>query len=305
MSLEKAKQAAALFALDPNSVEPAAMRENLTYSAFADGHKYALRLHRPGYSAAHEILSELQFMAALAQGGASVPEPRVSKAGELVEDMNGQLCSALSWMPGRTLSQVLDDPDADRAAIYTNLGACLAKLHNSADDWTLPEGFERRAWNREGLLGDTPVWGRFWDNPYLSDDERSQLTTIRAQADKTLREIDGTLDYGLIHADAVADNVLVDGTTPTLIDFDDSGFGYRLFDLATPLNKIRDRKDYSALEAAMFDGYRKHRALDLTHFPLIARLRALTYLGWIVPRIDEPGGHQRLERFRKAAFALL
>ena len=37
---------------------------------------------------------------------------------------------------------------------------------------------------------------------------------------------------------------MVDGTTMQMIDFDDGGFGYRLFDIATALLKHRDAPDF-------------------------------------------------------------
>ena len=44
------------------------------------------------------------------------------------------------------------------------LGAKMARLHVASDKWTLPDGFARISWDRAGLLGDAPVWGRFWEN---------------------------------------------------------------------------------------------------------------------------------------------
>ena len=44
-------------------------------------------------------------------------------------------------------------------------------------------------------------------------------------------------DLGLIHADMVHENILIDGSSLVIIDFDYCGFGYRLFDLATALTK--------------------------------------------------------------------
>ena len=41
--------------------------------------------------------------------------------------------------------------------------------------------------------------------------------------------------YSMIHADFVAENVLVDEGRVRLIDFDDAGFGWHLFELATSL----------------------------------------------------------------------
>ena len=304
MSLEKAKEYARAFGFEPTSVLPVAMRENLTFSATKDGSKFALRLHRPGYSSKAEILSELQWMDYLANNGFSVPAPLVSLKGNLLEDFDGQIVSALAWMPGNTMKDTLADPDCNREAAFNTLGQTLARLHNISDKWSPPKGYARKRWDRDGLLGASPVWDRFWENPHLSQSDRSMLADLRQLTSANLSEIETTLDFGLIHADAVAENVLYANGIPTLIDFDDSGYGFRLFDLATPLNREIRSPDYADIKAAMFEGYRLHRSLDTTHFALIALLRALTYLGWIIPRIDEEGGRQRLERFRDTVFSL-
>lgn len=305
MSLPRAKMAATVFSLDPASVTAVATRENLTYCASDGAIRYALRLHRQGYASQAEIQSELAFMDALARSGLSVPRPRQSSHGALVERVEGQFTSALSWQPGQTLLQAQSDPDTDRPALFRTLGTTLARLHTAADAWTPPPSFTRKRWDADGLLGETPVWGRFWDNPHLSAKDQVTLRDLRARLAERLNSAAPNLDFGLIHADAVGDNVLVHDGQTTLIDFDDSGYGYRLFDLATPLNKLRGAPDYPDLETALLDGYRQHRPLDTTHYPLIALLRALTYLGWIIPRINEPGGRDRLLRFRTDAFALI
>ena len=46
--------------------------------------------------------------------------------------------------------------------------------------------------------------------------------------------------FGLIHADMRLGNLLVDGERVTLLDFDDCGFGWFLYDLAASLSLLRD-----------------------------------------------------------------
>lgn len=305
MSLTLARQAARLFGLDPETVTPVAMRENLTYSTMADGTRYALRLHRPGYASRPAIQSELSFMETLAKSGFAVPVPKPSTAHQLVEDIGGQLVSVLSWVQGATLTDALQDQNCNRPTLFHTLGQTLAQLHHAADVWTPPKDFARHTWNLDGLLGDTPHWGRFWENPHLSSDDQKTLSNLRDDLYSRLSAAAPDLDYGLIHADAVGENVLIHDGITTLIDFDDSGWGFRLFDLATPLNKMRTRPEYSDIEAALLDGYQSCRPIDTTHLDLIRLLRALTYLGWIIPRIHEPEGQQRLIRFRDTVLALM
>jgi len=68
--------------------------------------------------------------------------------------------------------------------------------------------FDRPHWDLDGLLGDTPHWGRFWDNPSLSEAERSMVQKARKNAARQLFENKG-LRQGLIHADLLQENILL------------------------------------------------------------------------------------------------
>ncbi len=74
-----------------------------------------------------------------------------------------------------------------------------------------------------------------------------------------------------------------------LIDFDDAGFGWHLFELVTALVFIRDEDYFDSAEAAMIEGYRRHRALtdeDLALLPLFYLARSTTYVGWVHTRSE-------------------
>lgn len=77
--------------------------------------------------------------------------------------------------------------------------------------------------DRKGLLGDTPVWNSFWENPTLSKADRSLFGEIRKAADQDLAQIKHRLDFDLIHADLVRENILTSSNLLNLIDFNDGG----------------------------------------------------------------------------------
>ncbi len=92
-----------------------------------------------------------------------------------------------------------------------------------------------------------------------------------------------------------------------MIDFDDSGFGFRLFDIATALVKNRNEPHYDAMMGALIEGYRTQRELpqrELDSLPLFILLRALTYLGWAEARKTEPDMETRRARLKTDALAL-
>ncbi len=298
MSDTRALAALSFWPLDIRSVTLAAQRENEVYRVEAgDGRVYALRFHRPGYRSDAQLQSELSWMAALAAGGLEVPRPLASRDGQFIESVNGYQVDVLTWLAGQPLGAAgLPLALADRPGAFRALGAALARLHAISDAWVPPAGFQRPTWDIDGLVGADPLWGRFWDNPAVSKDVRDMLLQARDAARHDLLAQKESLDYGLIHADAVRENVLIDGVAARLIDFDDSGWGFRLFDVATALLKNRSETDYATLESALLDGYASHRALDISPLPLFMMLRAFTYLGWIIPRLEEAGAAERNQR---------
>ena len=105
-----------------------------------------------------------------------------------------------------------------------------------------------------------------------------------------------SFDYGLIHADLLSENMLRDGDRVFLIDFDDGGWGFRDFELATFLLRFEEAPDYADLRAALIEGYAARRAVRADELDLFVLLRALTYPGWIADRLGEPGAQERSER---------
>jgi Ser/Thr protein kinase RdoA (MazF antagonist) len=130
------------------------------------------------------------------------------------------------------------------------------------------------------------------------------LLAARAQAEGHLAGIEAGLDYGLIHADALSENILIHAGTLSLIDFDDGGWGFRDFDLATFLMRFLGAPDYPMLRAALLEGYGARRVVDPGTLDLFILLRALTYPGWIIPRLHEPGGEERSARAIRTALPL-
>lgn len=299
------EKALALWGMQGAEVNLVATRENQVYRVDHESRSFALRLHRPGYRSDIELWSELQWMNAAAEGGLYVPVPVVSASSGFLHVVEGIQVDVLTWLSGSPVGKTGENLSSpDRAGLFYGIGREMARLHALSDSWTPPDGFTRCAWDREGLLGETPVWGRFWDNPTLPEEDRAMLLAVRGEADSELRQLEGQLDYGLIHADLVRENVMVDGEKLQLIDFDDSGFGFRLFDLATTLLKNMPEQDYPVLRDALIAGYSSERQIDLAALDLFILLRSATYVGWITTRMDEPGARDRNQRFISATRTL-
>jgi Ser/Thr protein kinase RdoA (MazF antagonist) len=284
----------------------AAERENSVYRITDEGGaEFALRFHRPGYRSADEIQSELQWMAELEKEGLHVPRPVASRQGSYVENVDGQFVSVLTWLAGVLLGRVAT-PLAidDRLGTFSRLGASIARLHAISDRWLKPANFTRPAWDIDGLTGPEPYWGKYWENPALGPDDRKLIIAARDKARNALLLNKGMLDFGLIHADLVRENVLLDGSDVKFIDFDDCGTGFRLFELATALLKNMEEPDYPELRQALLNGYNSVRPMVMDMLSVFLVLRAFTYQGWIIPRMHESGAIARNERNIQLSLAL-
>ncbi|OHV79713.1 phosphotransferase enzyme family protein [Ensifer sp. LCM 4579] len=314
----RAKVALSHWGLAGQTPELLKFRENAVFRIrLGDGAPAALRLHRPGYHDDRALASELQWMTALKAGGIHVPAPIQTLDGRdhvtlpAASPFAKQHADIVSWMHGEELGRSgtpLRQAPERLTEIFGQLGQAMAELHNVSDRWTPPASFIRPAWDFDGLLGENPFWGRFWDCPGLEPHKARQLAALRPLLAERLREADHLgLDYGLIHADLVRENVLVGTDRVELIDFDDAGYGWRMFDIATTLLRNRGEPHFGLIQTSLIAGYRSRRPLPdaaLDTLPLFLLIRSLTYIGWVGNRPETPNADERLTRYVKEALEL-
>lgn len=271
-------------------------RENTVFRVTApDGRRAALRIHRPGYHTDAALRSELAWMEALRGAGVAVPAvvPTASGAPFAVVRVRGvpepRQVDMMTWMAGAPLGTIEHGPAVtDLRATFRAVGRLAARLHDHARGWSPPAGFVRHAWDEGGLLGPAPLWGRFWLAGGLGAAERRLIERARDRARGALAAYGRPpRRYGLIHADFNLDNMLLDGDRVVLLDFDDSGFGWHLFDLATVWTLFHGADCAAPMRAGVIEGYRRERDLpdeEVERLPLFELARAFSYLGWVETR---------------------
>ncbi|WP_431301040.1 phosphotransferase enzyme family protein [Tabrizicola sp. BL-A-41-H6] len=258
-------------------------RENVVYEMALPQGRAALRLHRMGYQSPAAITSELWWCDALARAGVPVPAAIPSRNGAVTVTLStGRLASAIAWIEGEALGEAgvpFARPLPETLALHETLGALLARLHRTTDALTLPQGFTRPRWDADGLVGETPFWGRFWDHPAATPSQAATLARARAFLRETFSQ---PLDIGLIHADVLRENVLVNDRSVSLIDFDDSGHGFRLYDLGTVLSQNLYEPAYPDIRDALMEGYGTTDTALVEAFTLA---RTCASVGWTMPRL--------------------
>jgi Ser/Thr protein kinase RdoA (MazF antagonist) len=247
----------------------------------ADGRQFVLRLHRPRYQARATINSELAWLRAIRQEtGAEVPLPIAGRDGALVQSKGNRFGVLFGFLPGAEPTV-----GADLVPLFEKLGALAATLHRHAESWQRPTGFVRRSWRPETILDPGGPWGDWRVAPGVND-------AVRPILDRAGGHIRSDLDaygdppgrWGLIHADMRLANLLVDGDRLSLIDFDDSGFGWFGYDFAASVSFIETDPRVPALRESWVRGYTRIRPFgraDIRALDALVVLRRMALLAWI------------------------
>jgi len=291
------------FPVEVKNVEFIKLSENVTFrvSVRNSDSDYVLRLHRPGYNSIEELNSERIWISALKEAGISVPGSLLTREGQhftLVDipDTGEQRYAGMTtWLPGTPLNEYLttkSDPE-ERTRFFRRIGEIAAAIHNQSSNWKEPAGFEMGRLDIEGLLGESPFWGRFWEHAELTTAEKALLLRERERARVTLTDYgESAENFGLIHADLHPDNIVYNGEDLALIDFDDTAYGWHLYEIATVLIMDRFAPDFEALRAALLEGYREHRDLSEQDVELLSAfllIRGMAIIGWFHQRAEHAG----------------
>jgi Ser/Thr protein kinase RdoA (MazF antagonist) len=276
--------------LDPDaSVRLINVSENWTYRVEEPGGRaFALRMHRPTYHTAAEIASELDWIDALRDDGVVETAHAVAgREGNRVcqvhtGDLGERNVVLFEWLAG-------DMPDADADDLmpgFRTLGAVSARMHGHSRRWTPPAGFARFRWDYETTLGAAGHWGRWQDGLGMGAAELALLGRLDATLQGRLDAYGRGRDrFGLVHADIRLANLLVAAEHVRVIDFDDCGFSWFMYDFATTVSFIEDHPDVPQLTQAWVDGYRSVAMLDpadeaeLDTFVMLRRLLLVAWIG--------------------------
>jgi len=248
-----------------------------------------LRVHRPGYQTKQSIVSELQWMRALNDWGVRTPAVIPARGGAWVVEAaipelpEPRACDMLEWLAGRP------PQSDDLVESFRSLGALHAMCHAHARQWTPPPHFTRQSWDEAALLdAQHPIIAPAWENWALGPAQRDLVLACREAVRQRLRQWGkGPERWGLIHADLMPENLIVCADGVRLIDFDDCGFGWYLYDPASALLFYSGQDIYPQLVQSWAAGYRSVRPLsdeEIAELPTFLLLRCFYGLGWLQTR---------------------
>ncbi len=297
--LSVARAAAERYPYKRKEAKLLAFSENATYLIFdpeTNEKLCVLRVGRPGYHTMEEYESEISWLRQINDyTPLKVANPLPASDGSYIQvipgaDIEGSsddidyFCIATEFLTGETL----EHDNAPGAAVehFRTLGETTAYLHRQTEIWNGTKDIKRFHWDYESMIGEHGIWGNWRDYPEMTPAEEAKIARcchiIKTRLDRYGKT---PQNYGVIHADLRDTNIIVEGDTIKVIDFDDFGFGWHLHDLAGALTFIEEREDVPYLVNAWLDGYRKVLPftdtdfVEIDTFILQRRIQMLAWMG--------------------------
>jgi len=288
-----ARQALPLYGL-PQEAEIKLLNysENATFLIHPPGlPPRVLRINRPGYHPRRHIVTELAWVKALRR------ESPVLTA-DVYEGLDGEAvqhiwhpsvpeprnCVLMEFLPGT-------EPDeGNRLAAFSLLGEVTARLHTHASAWKGARDGGRHRWDFEAMLGKVSLWGRWQDGLAMTPAKQRLLSRVVRVLQPRIQAVGETnRRFGLVHADLRASNLLVHEGRVAVIDFDDAGYSWFIYDLAAALSFIETHPDMPAYVEAWLASYRKVRPLgrdELAAIDSFIMRRRLLLVAWVGSHSD-------------------
>jgi Ser/Thr protein kinase RdoA (MazF antagonist) len=179
----------------------------------------------------------------------------------------------------------------DLSEPFEVLGEITARMHIHARQWKRPSWFTRLTWDFDTSLGEkNPHWGRWRDGVGMDREKEALFQHTVDLIGRRLKAYGKGADrFGLIHCDLRLANLLIDGKSVKVIDFDDCGFGWYMYDAATPVSFYEHEPQVPGLIESWVKGYRKQLALpkeDEVEIPTFIMLRRVLLVAWIASHIE-------------------
>ena len=299
--IKAARSACLIWDLEPLQIDVISHSENIVCQVKVDSQRQVvMRLHRPGYNKLTELDSEIAWVRSLAESGLPVPTAVQTPSGDYYRsiDIGGpdsierRIVGVIEWVKGQPLGTPLTNNSNNVVAHYKKIGALAAAIRRHSNSWERPIGFTRRRWDLNGLLGEDPLWGRFWDVTSLTKSQRSLFSEARAVLQNKLGELStGPERFGLIHSDLHLGNIMNNAGALTIIDFDDAGYGWFAHEIAVALHPGVGESWFDEAREAFLEGYCSVYEIEpdeIASVDVFLTIRSLMIVGWLSDRPELP-----------------
>ncbi|PYG88744.1 Ser/Thr protein kinase RdoA (MazF antagonist) [Ruminiclostridium sufflavum DSM 19573] len=264
--------------------------ENYTFLIDLKGEQRIFRVNRPGYHTLEELKSEVSWMDTLrSETGLIFPEVICGRNKEPVQSFRNEqsgriyFCSMFTFMTGNIVGSLSGGELLEKMC---SIGEITAKLHKCS----IKNNFKlkRFEWNFEAFFGNNPRWGDWRKFKELTPYEIKLIGKVIFVMRNRLEKFGkNSARYGLIHSDLHLSNIIAEGAAVKVIDFDDCGYGWYLYDLGCSL--VEYSNGLEELIDSWLKGYEKERPLseeEKEELPTFVLMRRIIRLAWLSSRSD-------------------
>lgn len=249
--------------------------------------KLILRATHTIHRSLDEIEGELEWIQFLKERGASVCGVELIEGDNRCLSIGPYTLSLLEEVKGRTIEEADWTPE-----LFESWGRQIGLFHQ------LATGFEPSRSSRKRFEWDEDENQNFADR---IPSDQGLILEICNEAMNKLRALPRSADlYGLIHGDAHPGNFYFDEGKPIFFDFDDCGYQWFAYDVATvlfsaiyqpwiPDDRIRHQKEAEKFLPAFLKGYEREFPVPefvLENMPLFLKLRELSLYAVINKFVD-------------------
>jgi len=256
--------------------------ENVVFRLQTDnGRYYALRIRRIIGDYQEQIASELMVLHDFhTRTGADIPAPLAARSGELFCMVNDgghdYMCIIFNWVSGVHLGG-----NKITSAHMASMARSVAQLHGFSSAYRPPAGFVRPVYDDGWFFGEKSWTAGDEFMKQIEPQACSYLRDVNDLIRARLKEYPRTAQtFGLIHYDLHAGNFLFDDGKANMIDFDECGFGWYLFDLAHILFEFIGDPRFDAFKEVVAKTYGRGRCSD-SDLNLFLALQGIAYMNWL------------------------
>ena len=233
--------------------------ENVIFKiTFKEAFPVVFRIHRPGYHNIEELEGEILWMDEIHRDtDVELPVVYRGRDGRFLQKMttfSGEevYVSVISFLEGSPLGELKDD---ELIKGLESLGEITAKLHMQSINRDKSVVIKRFYWDINNLFGDNNdgIWGSWRDYKALTKEQYRILEKCTSVMKDKLNHYGRSNEkFGLIHADLHFYNVINNNGVNQIIDFDDSGYGFYMYDMGCAL--VTYSRNLTKLEGAWVRG---------------------------------------------------
>lgn len=274
---------------------------NDTYLVEAEQNsQYILRVYRHGWRTQAAIDFELELLSYLHERNLPVAYPIAKKMGGFIEAIacpeGKRYAAVFSYAPGRAIGKNINSKQSQQ------LGEVVATIHQKTDNFT--SCFTRPELTSEHLLD----WAMEAIVPLFQHRSRDidylfkQSTQIKEQLiELALPQAPST--YGVCIGDVHSENAHFTENQPTLFDFDQCGYGWRVFDIAKFIHTTYRWELDASIRESFLHGYQQIRQLshaEIDAIPIFIKAAHIWVMGIACAVVEEvlPYGEFTEEWFR-------